>query len=106
MTATFYVVGGAVRDALLGGHASDRDWVAVGTTPEELLALATSRWQGLPGLHPPADREEVALARHRTQVGPGYHGFAFHAAPRSTLEETWPGATSPSTPSPRPKTAR
>jgi len=88
MTATFYVVGGAVRDALLGVHASDRDWVAVGTTPEELLALGYKPvGKDFPVFIHPRTGEEVALARTERKVGPGYHGFAFHAAPEVTLEE-------------------
>ncbi len=88
MTATFYVVGGAVRDALLGVHASDRDWVAVGATPEELLALGYKPvGKDFPVFIHPQTGEEVALARTERKVGPGYHGFAFHAAPEVTLEE-------------------
>jgi tRNA nucleotidyltransferase (CCA-adding enzyme) len=88
MTATFYVVGGAVRDALLGVHASDRDWVAVGATPEELLALGYKPvGKDFPVFIHPQTGEEVALARTERKIGPGYHGFAFHAAPEVTLEE-------------------
>ena len=88
MTATFYVVGGAVRDALLGVHASDRDWVAVGATPEELVALGYKPvGKDFPVFLHPQTGEEVALARTERKVGPGYHGFAFHAAPEVTLEE-------------------
>ena len=90
MTASrFYVVGGAVRDALLGAPASDRDWVVVGATPEELLA---------PGYKPVGKDFPVFLApahaarkwRWRApsaRSAPGYHGFSFHAAPEVTLEE-------------------
>jgi tRNA nucleotidyltransferase (CCA-adding enzyme) len=88
MTARFYVVGGAVRDALLGAPASDRDWVAVGTTPEELLALGYKPvGKDFPVFIDPRSGEEVALARTERKVGPGYHGFSFHAAPEVTLEE-------------------
>jgi tRNA nucleotidyltransferase (CCA-adding enzyme) len=88
MTARFYVVGGAVRDALLGLPASDRDWVVVGATPDELLAQGyRSVGKDFPVFIHPQTGEEVALARTERKVGPGYHGFAFHAAPEVTLEE-------------------
>ena len=88
MAARFYVVGGAVRDALLGAPASDRDWVAVGATPEELLALGYKPvGKDFPVFIDPRSGEEVALARTERKVGPGYHGFDFHAAPEVTLEE-------------------
>ncbi len=88
MTARFYVVGGAVRDALLGLPSSDRDWVVVGTTPQELLALGyRAVGKDFPVFIHPRTGEEVALARTERKVGPGYHGFAFHAAPDVTLEE-------------------
>jgi len=88
MTAAFYVVGGAVRDALLGAPASDRDWVAVGATPEELVALGYKPvGKDFPVFIHPRTGEEVALARTERKVGPGYHGFTFHAAPEVTLEE-------------------
>ena len=88
MKATRYVVGGAVRDALLGLPAADRDWVVVGATPEQLVA------QGLrpvgtdfPVFIDPATGEEVALARTERKTAPGYHGFTFHAAPEVTIEQ-------------------
>jgi len=88
MTAAFYVVGGAVRDALLGAPASDRDWVAVGATPEELVALGYKPvGKDFPVFIHPRTGEEVALARTERKVGPGYHGFNFHTAPEVTLEE-------------------
>jgi tRNA nucleotidyltransferase (CCA-adding enzyme) len=88
MTARFYVVGGAVRDALLGLPASDRDWVVVGATPDELVAQGyRSVGKDFPVFIHPQTGEEVALARTERKVGPGYHGFAFHAAPDVTLEE-------------------
>ncbi len=88
MTARFYVVGGAVRDALLGLPASDRDWVVVGATPAELVAQGyRSVGKDFPVFIHPQTGEEVALARTERKVGPGYHGFAFHAAPEVTLEE-------------------
>ncbi|HSV70179.1 MAG TPA: multifunctional CCA addition/repair protein [Methylibium sp.] len=83
-----YEVGGAVRDALLGRPAGDRDWVAVGATPEQLIAagyLPVGR--DFPVFLHPVTREEVALARTERKTAPGYHGFLFHAAPEVTLEE-------------------
>lgn len=88
MTARFYVVGGAVRDALLGLPASDRDWVVVGATPAELVAQGyRAVGKDFPVFIHPQTGEEVALARTERKTGPGYHGFAFHAAPDVTLEE-------------------
>jgi tRNA nucleotidyltransferase (CCA-adding enzyme) len=88
MSAQFYVVGGAVRDALLGLPASDRDWVAVGTTPQALLDLGYKPvGKDFPVFLHPHTGEEVALARTERKVGAGYHGFSFHAAPEVTLEE-------------------
>ena len=88
MNAKFYVVGGAVRDALLGLPAADRDWVAVGTTPQALLDLGYKPvGKDFPVFLHPTSGEEVALARTERKVGAGYHGFSFHAAPEVTLEE-------------------
>jgi tRNA nucleotidyltransferase (CCA-adding enzyme) len=88
MTPRFYVVGGAVRDALLGLPASDRDWVVVGATPEQLLALGYKPvGRDFPVFIHPRTSEEVALARTERKSAPGYHGFAFHAAPDVTLEQ-------------------
>jgi tRNA nucleotidyltransferase (CCA-adding enzyme) len=83
-----YVVGGAVRDALLGLPPSDRDWVAVGGTPDELLALGYRPvGRDFPVFLHPQTGEEVALARTERKSGRGYHGFQFHAAPDVTLEQ-------------------
>ncbi len=88
MTGQFYVVGGAVRDALLGLPAADRDWVAVGSTPQELLAQGYKPvGKDFPVFLHPDTGEEVALARTERKVGVGYHGFTFHAAPEVTLEQ-------------------
>jgi len=88
MSARFYVVGGAVRDGLLGLPASDRDWVAVGVTPEELVAQGFRPvGKDFPVFIHPHTGEEVALARTERKTGRGYHGFAFHAAPEVTLED-------------------
>jgi len=88
MTATFYVVGGAVRDALLGRAASDRDWVVVGATPQELIAAGYKPvGKDFPVFIHPETGEEVALARTERKSAPGYHGFTFHADPGVTLEQ-------------------
>ncbi len=83
-----YIVGGAVRDELLGRPSADRDYVVVGATPQAMQAA---------GYHPvgkdfpvflhPKTQEEYALARTERKSGHGYHGFTFHAAPDVTLEE-------------------
>ena len=83
-----FVVGGAVRDRLLGLPESDRDWVAVGTTPDALLALGYKPvGTDFPVFLHPDTGEEVALARTERKTAPGYRGFAIHAAPGVTLEE-------------------
>ncbi len=88
MTARRYVVGGAVRDALLGLPAADRDWVVVGATPDELIAQGLRPvGKDFPVFIDPASGEEVALARTERKTAPGYHGFTFHAAPEVTLEQ-------------------
>jgi tRNA nucleotidyltransferase (CCA-adding enzyme) len=88
MTARFYVVGGAVRDRLLGLKASDRDWVAVGATPDELVAQGFRPvGKDFPVFIHPRTGEEVALARTERKTAPGYRGFVIHAAPGVTLEE-------------------
>ena len=86
--ARFYVVGGAVRDALLGLPASDRDWVVVGATPGGMLAAGYKPvGKDFPVFLHPQTGEEVALARTERKSAPGYQGFVFHAAPEVTLEE-------------------
>lgn len=83
-----YAVGGAVRDELLGRVPSDRDWVAVGTTPEALLAAGYRPvGRDFPVFLHPQTGEEVALARTERKAGRGYHGFSFHASPEVTLEQ-------------------
>jgi tRNA nucleotidyltransferase (CCA-adding enzyme) len=83
-----YMVGGAVRDALLGLPVNDRDWVVIGATPEEMARagyLPVGR--DFPVFLHPETREEYALARTERKTGRGYHGFAFQADPGVTLEE-------------------
>ncbi len=83
-----YVVGGAVRDALLGLPVKDRDWVVVGATPEDMLARGFRPvGKDFPVFLHPQTNEEYALARTERKTAPGYTGFAFHAAPQVTLEE-------------------
>ena len=83
-----YVVGGAVRDALMGLPVSDRDWVVVGSTPEAMSALGYAPvGKDFPVFLHPKTREEYALARTERKTAHGYKGFAVQAAPDVTLEE-------------------
>jgi len=83
-----YAVGGAVRDRLLGLPASDRDWVAVGATVEQMLAAGyTPVGRDFPVFLDPHSRDEVALARTERKSAPGYRGFTVHADPSVTLED-------------------
>ncbi|HET7931906.1 MAG TPA: multifunctional CCA addition/repair protein [Rhodanobacteraceae bacterium] len=83
-----YLVGGAVRDELLGRAHGDRDYVVVGATPADMLALGYKPvGKDFPVFLHPDSGEEHALARTERKTGPGYHGFAFHAAPEVTLEQ-------------------
>ncbi len=82
------MVGGAVRDALLGLPVQDHDWVVVGATPDELTALGyLPVGKDFPVFLHPQTREEYALARTERNTARGYRGFAIHAAPDVTLEE-------------------
>ncbi len=83
-----YLVGGAVRDALLGLPVTDHDWVVVGATPDALIAQGfLPVGKDFPVFLHPRTKEEYALARTERKTGPGYYGFAVHAAPDVTLEE-------------------
>ena len=83
-----YLVGGAVRDRLLGLTVRERDWVVVGGTPAELEAAGFRRvGASFPVFLHPRTGEEYALARTERKTGPGYHGFEVHAAPDVTLED-------------------
>lgn len=82
-----FIVGGAVRDALLGHPVKDRDYVVVGATPEGLLAQGYRPvGKDFPVFLHPETHEEYALARTERKSGHGYHGFTFHCAPDVTLE--------------------
>lgn len=83
-----YLVGGAVRDALLGLPVQDRDWVVVGATAQAMVAqgfLPVGR--DFPVFLHPVTKEEYALARTERKTAPGYRGFVVHAAPDVTLEQ-------------------
>ncbi len=83
-----FVVGGAVRDALMGLPVSDRDWVVVGSTPEAMSAQGfVPVGKDFPVFLHPHTREEYALARTERKTAHGYKGFAVQAAPDITLEE-------------------
>ena len=83
-----FLVGGAVRDELLGRASGDRDWVVVGATPVEMIEAGFEPvGRDFPVFLHPQTHEEYALARTERKTAPGYHGFAFHAAPEVTLEE-------------------
>ena len=83
-----YLVGGAVRDALMGVAGSDRDWVVVGGSPEALVAQGYQPvGKDFPVFLHPDTHEEYALARTERKTARGYHGFAVHASPDVTLEE-------------------
>ncbi|BDU57325.1 multifunctional CCA protein [Limnohabitans sp. MORI2] len=83
-----YLVGGAVRDALMGVSGSDRDWVVVGGTPEALVAQGYQPvGKDFPVFLHPTTHEEYALARTERKTARGYHGFSVYAAPDVTLEQ-------------------
>ena len=83
-----YVVGGAVRDELLGLPVVDRDWVVVGATPEDMVAQGyTPVGRDFPVFLHPETHEEYALARTERKSGRGYKGFTVYSAPDVTLED-------------------
>ncbi|MBC7435844.1 MAG: multifunctional CCA addition/repair protein [Bdellovibrionales bacterium] len=83
-----YMVGGAVRDALLGLPVQDRDWVVVGATPDELVRQGyIAVGKDFPVFLHPQSKEEYALARTERKTSLGYHGFEVHTAPDVTLEQ-------------------
>lgn len=83
-----FLVGGAVRDELLGLPVKDRDWVVTGATPEEMLTLGYKQvGADFPVFLHPTTHEEYALARTERKNGQGYHGFTVYSAPDVTLED-------------------
>lgn len=83
-----YLVGGAVRDDLLGLPVGERDWCVVGATPDELEQLGyRAVGKDFPVFLHPETAEEYALARTERKTSAGYHGFDFHAAPEVSIEE-------------------
>lgn len=83
-----YLVGGAVRDALLNRPVGERDWVVVGATPQHLEQLGYQQvGKHFPVFIHPTTGEEYALARTERKVGHGYYGFTCYSAPDVTLEE-------------------
>lgn len=83
-----YLVGGAVRDELLGYPHKEKDWVVVGATPEDMLAAGFQQvGKDFPVFLHPETKEEYALARTERKTSPGYKGFDVHATPDVTLEQ-------------------
>jgi tRNA nucleotidyltransferase (CCA-adding enzyme) len=83
-----YLVGGAVRDKLLGYPYHEKDWVVVGATPEQLLAQGYQQvGKDFPVFLHPESKEEYALARTERKIAAGYTGFECFASPDVTLEE-------------------
>lgn len=83
-----YLVGGAIRDHLLGLPVKDRDWVVTGATPADMLNQGFRPvGKDFPVFLHPQTAEEYALARTERKTAKGYHGFQFHAAPDVTLED-------------------
>ncbi len=88
MAMKTYAVGGAVRDELLGLPVQDRDYVVVGSTPDEMIAAGyTPVGKDFPVFLHPETHEEYALARTERKTAPGYKGFVFHTDASVTLEE-------------------
>jgi len=83
-----YLVGGAVRDRLLGLPVADRDWVVVGETPEAMIAAGFEPvGKDFPVFLHPETHEEYALARTERKTAPGYHGFHFNTDTSVSLED-------------------
>ena len=83
-----YVVGGAVRDGLLGEPVNDHDWVVTGASPQDMVdAGYLPVGKDFPVFLHPRTHEEYALARTERKTGPGYRGFEVYAAPDVTLED-------------------
>ncbi len=83
-----YLVGGALRDELLGLPVRERDWCVVGATPDDMLELGYRQvGRDFPVFLHPETGEEYALARTERKTGAGYHGFVFNTSPDVTIEE-------------------
>jgi tRNA nucleotidyltransferase (CCA-adding enzyme) len=83
-----YLVGGAVRDQLMGFTPKERDWVVVGARPQDLEAQGYKQvGKDFPVFLHPQTHEEYALARTERKTSPGYKGFTVHASPQVTLLE-------------------
>ncbi|MCB9093078.1 MAG: multifunctional CCA addition/repair protein [Halobacteriovoraceae bacterium] len=83
-----YLVGGAVRDELLGREVQDRDYLVVGSSPSELLKLGYNQvGKSFPVFLHPITKEEYALARKETKISSGHDGFQFNFSPNISLEE-------------------
>jgi tRNA nucleotidyltransferase (CCA-adding enzyme) len=83
-----FLVGGAVRDKLLGRAVNEKDWVVVGATPQAMIAQGFQPvGKDFPVFLHPQTKEEYALARTERKTGPGYTGFQFYAAEDVTLEQ-------------------
>ena len=83
-----YLVGGAVRDKLLGLPVKDRDWVVIGATPKKMIEEGFKPiGENFPVFLHPKTKEEYALARTERKSGKGYKGFVFYSSPKVTLED-------------------
>jgi tRNA nucleotidyltransferase (CCA-adding enzyme) len=83
-----YLVGGAIRDKILGIPVNDKDYLVVGSTPDEMVKLGYKPiGKNFPVFLHPKTKEEYALARTERKIGKGYHGFKFYTSPDVTLEE-------------------
>ena len=83
-----YLVGGAIRDKILGIPINDKDYLVVGSTPDEMVKLGYKPiGKNFPVFIHPKTKEEYALARTERKIGKGYHGFKFYTSPDVTLEE-------------------
>ena len=83
-----YLVGGAVRDKLLGLPVKDRDWVVIGATPKKMIEEGFEPiGENFPVFLHPKTNEEYALARTERKSGKGYKGFVFYSSPKVTLED-------------------
>jgi len=83
-----YLVGGAVRDKLLGFPVIEKDWVVIGESPESMVKQGFRPvGKDFPVFLHPQSHDEYALARTERKTAPGYKGFTIHASPKVTLDE-------------------